>query len=45
MDSSESGFLIGLAGMALLIVALIGGAVWFYGRQSARRMKEKTGKK
>lgn len=28
-----------MAGLAVLIVVLIGGAVWMYGRQSARRRR------
>ena len=49
MDGSENdginivliaGFLV----FALVICGLIGGAVWLYGRQSARRVKERQGK-
>ncbi len=35
----------GLVLFAILICVLIGGAIWLYGRQSARRMKERQGVK
>jgi hypothetical protein len=48
MDGSENDginivLIVGFLLFVLVIVALIVGAVWIYGRQSARRAKERKG--